>query len=60
MSMLTKRIQPDRSKIDMRSSMQVKAWTKKLNVSTAQLQKAVETVGNSASEVKKELSRSAC
>lgn len=60
MSTLTKPIQPDRSKINMRSSMQVKAWAKKLNVSAAQLQKIVETVGNSVVEVKKELSRSGC
>ena len=58
MSMLTKPISPDRSKIDMQNSKQVRAWSRKLNVSPAELQKAVETVGNSAAEVKKELSRS--
>ena len=58
MTTLTKPIQPDRSKIDMRNRMHVRAWAKRLNVSAAQLQKAVETVGNSAVEVKKELGKS--
>ena len=60
MSTLTKPIQPDRSKIDMQNSWQVRAWAKRLNISPAQLQKVVETVGNSAAEVQRELSRSAC
>ena len=59
MSVLTKPITPDRSKIDMHNSRHVKAWARKLNVSPAQLQKVVETVGNSAAEVRKEISRSA-
>ncbi len=58
MTMLTKPIQPDRSKINMKDGTQVRLWAKKLNVSPAELQKAVETVGNSAAEVRKELSRS--
>ena len=58
MSKLTKPIQPDRSKIDMQNSGQVRVWSRKLNVSPAELQKAVETVGNSAAGVKKELDRS--
>lgn len=60
MSTLTKPIQPDRSKIDMRNGRQVKAWAKQLNVSLVQLQEVVDTVGNSAVEVKKELDRSGC
>ena len=60
MSTLTKPVQPDRSKIDMQNSMQVRAWTKRLKISPAQLQKVVETVGNSAVEVKKEFGRSGC
>ena len=60
MTTLTKPVQPDRSKIDMRNGMQVRAWTKRLNISPAQLQKIVETVGNSAVEVKKEFGRSGC
>ena len=57
MSTLTKLVRPDRSKIDMRNSMQVRAWTKRLAISPARLQKVVETVGNSAVEVKKELGK---
>jgi hypothetical protein len=60
MTALTKPIQLDRSRIDMRDSRQVRAWTKRLNVSAAQLQKVVETVGNNAVEVRKELGRSRC
>jgi hypothetical protein len=37
--------------------MHVRAWAKRLNVSTAQLEQVVETVGNCAVEVKKELGR---
>jgi hypothetical protein len=59
MTKLTKPIPPDRSKIDMHNSGHVKAWSRKLNVSPAELQKVVETVGNSAAEVRKEISRSA-
>ena len=60
MTTITKPIRPDRSKIDMRDGMQVKAWTKKLNISADQLQRAVETVGNSAAEVRKEIGRLGC
>jgi hypothetical protein len=59
MSTLARPIPPDRSKIDMQNSGQVKAWARKLNVSPAQLQKVVDTVGNSAAEVRKEIGRSA-
>jgi len=58
MSALTKPVQPDRSKIDLRNSAQVRAWTKRLDISVAQLKKIVEIVGNSAVEVQKELVRS--
>jgi len=57
MTTLTTPIQPDRSKIDMQNSTQVRAWSRKLKVSPAELQKIVETVGNSAAEVKRELGR---
>jgi len=60
MTTLTKPIKRDRSKIDMQNSRQVKAWTKRLNISPAKLQQVVATVGNSAVEVKKELGRSGC
>ncbi len=60
MTALTKPIQPDRSKIDMRDSKQVRAWSRQLNISPVQLQKVVETVGNNAAEVRKELARLGC
>jgi hypothetical protein len=52
---LTKRDQPDRSKINMSEDYEVQYWTKHLNVSKEQLQKAVDKVGNSAAAVRKEL-----
>jgi hypothetical protein len=58
MSTLTKPVQPDRSKIDMHDSRQVRAWSRNLNISPAELRKVVETVGDSAAEVRKELGRS--
>jgi Protein of unknown function (DUF3606) len=41
----------------VKNGNQVRAWTKKLNVSLTDLEKVVEAVGNSAAEVKKELGR---
>jgi Protein of unknown function (DUF3606) len=58
MTKLTDPIAPNRSEIDMQNNGQVRAWTKKLNVSPAELHKVVETVGSNAAEVKKELDRS--
>ena len=52
---LTKRIQPDRSKINMHESYEVKHWSHALGVSPEKLQKAVDKVGNSAAAVRKEL-----
>jgi hypothetical protein len=52
---LTKRHQPDRSKINMNEEYEVQYWTKQLNVSKEELQKAVDKVGNSAAAVRKEL-----
>jgi hypothetical protein len=52
---LKKKGQPDRSKIAMHEDHEVRYWTKHLNVSKEQLQKAVEKVGNSAAAVRKEL-----
>jgi len=46
---------PDRSKINLNDSFEVKHWTKHLNVSKEELQRAVDRVGNSAAAVKKEL-----
>ena len=45
----------DRSKIAMNEEHEVRYWTKHLNVTKEQLQKAVDKVGNSAAAVRKEL-----
>ncbi|WP_065751538.1 DUF3606 domain-containing protein [Bradyrhizobium paxllaeri] len=55
MDNLTKRDQPDRSKINMQEGYEVKYWTKAFGVSKEELQKAVDKVGNSAAAVRKEL-----
>ena len=55
MDNLTKKGQPDRSKINMSEDFEVKYWTKELGVSKEHLQKAVDKVGNSAAAVRKEL-----
>src|SRR3954467_6030050 len=52
---LTKRDQPDRSKINMSEDFEVKYWLKALGVSKDELKRAVEKVGNSAAAVRKEL-----
>ena len=52
---LTKRDQPDRSKINMNQDYEVHYWTKHLNISKEELQKVVDKVGNSAAAVRKEL-----
>ncbi len=46
MDNLTKRGQPDRSKINMHEAYEVKYWTHALGVSKEDLQKAVDKVGN--------------
>ena len=55
MDNLTKREQPDRSKINMREDFEVKYWSKALGVSKDDLQRAVDKVGNAAAAVRKEL-----
>jgi 3-oxoacyl-[acyl-carrier-protein] synthase III len=55
MDHLTKREQPDRSKINMHQSFEVKYWTHQLGVSRERLQQVVDKVGNSAATVRKEL-----
>jgi hypothetical protein len=55
MDNLTKREQPDRSKINMSEDFEVKYWSKALGVSKADLQRAVDKVGNAAAAVRKEL-----
>jgi len=55
MDNLTKRDTPDRSKINMSESWEVKYWTRELGISRDELQKIVDKVGNSAATVRKEL-----
>jgi hypothetical protein len=55
MDSLTKRSQPDRSKINMSQDSEVKYWTKALGVDREMLRRAVEKVGDSAAAVRKEL-----
>jgi hypothetical protein len=55
MDNLTKRDTPDRSKINMSESWEVKYWTRELGISRAELQKIVDKVGNSAATVRKEI-----
>jgi hypothetical protein len=55
MDNLTKRDQPDGSKINMSEDFEVKYWIKALGVDRDKLQKAVYKVGNSAATVRKEL-----
>ena len=52
---LTKRDQPDRSKINMNEDYEVRYWTKHLKVSKEELQRIINKVGNSAAAVRKEL-----
>ena len=52
---LTTREQPDRSKINMNHIHEVRYWTRHLNVSKEELQRAIEKVGNSAAAIRKEL-----
>ena len=54
---IIKRDTPDRSKINMHGSWELKYWTRELGVSKEELQRAVDKVGNSAATVRKELVR---
>lgn len=54
---LSKRGQPDRSKIAMGEEHEVRYWTKHLGVSKEELQKAVDKVGNSSAAVRKQLEK---
>ena len=53
MDSLTRREQPDRSKINIHQPHEVKHWTHALNVSKDELQKTIDKVGNSAAAVRK-------
>jgi hypothetical protein len=48
---------PDRSKIDIHDGRQARAFARRLGVSREELARLIETVGNSAAEVRKELER---
>jgi len=52
---ITKKETPDRSKINMHQPHEVHYWTKHLNVSKEELQKAIDKVCNSAAAVRKQL-----
>ena len=51
---LTKRMTPDRSKIDAQDAKQLKFWLKSLGVSREDLLEAIDKVGNAAAAVRKE------
>jgi hypothetical protein len=55
MDSLTRKEQPDRSKINMQRGFEVKYWLKELGISRDDLAKAIDKVGNSAAAVRKEL-----
>jgi AraC-like DNA-binding protein len=57
MDSLTKRIKPNRSKINMHEAWELDHWTRELGVSRSELQRVVNKVGNSAAEMRKELTR---
>ena len=52
---MTKRMTPDRSKIDAQDAQQLKFWLKSLGVSKNDLLEAIDKVGNAAAAVRKEL-----
>ena len=59
METLTKREQPDRSKINIRQADELKCWTRTLKVTREELLAAVDKVGDSAAAVRKELEQMA-
>jgi hypothetical protein len=54
---LTKKVTPDRGRIDMSDVDQVKYLCRHLGVSEEELLRAVDKVGNSTSAVRKELGK---
>ena len=48
-------VHPIRVHIDLTQQMQIRYWTRHFRVSSDELQKAIEKVGNSASAVRKQL-----
>jgi hypothetical protein len=57
MAKLIRRLQPDRSKINMDRDHEAKSWSHELGITRAQLQRIVDKVGNSAAAVRKELTK---
>ena len=55
MESLTKREQPDRSKINVHQPDELEGWARALNATREELLAAVDKVGNSAAAVRKEL-----
>jgi hypothetical protein len=51
----TKKETPDRSKINMHQPHEVHNWTRHMNVSKEDLQRAIDRVGNGAAAVRKQL-----
>ena len=51
----SKRVMPDRSKINVHDPLQSKSWSRELGISKEQLLEVVDKVGNSAATVRKEL-----
>jgi len=59
MESLTKREQPNRSKINVHQPDELKCWTRALDVRREELLAAIDKVGNSATAVRRELERMA-
>ena len=53
----TKRGSPDLDRIDMNDPDEVRNWTKSLNVTKEELQRAVAAAGNNAAKVREYLGR---
>jgi hypothetical protein len=49
--------QPDRSRINMNEDYEVRYWSKHLDVTREELQRAVDKVGPTAAAVRKELGK---
>jgi hypothetical protein len=53
--MITRRITPDRNRIDLDDPAELRHWRKALDASKEEIVRAIEKVGNSAAAVRKEL-----
>jgi Protein of unknown function (DUF3606) len=54
-SPLKRVVRPIRVHIDLSQDMQIRYWTRHFRVTSDELQKAIDKVGNSASAVRKQL-----